>query len=312
MTTNSSALNFFQGIGGTALLLSLAACTVNTDTGIAELIITERSGYVPEGIEYDKRNNRLLVGSMTDGTIYQVSNDGSLTPVVQDDALLASVGIEVDEEGNRLLVANSRFGEGDSEAMLGVYDLASGGQLAMIDLRAVIENPSAGANHFANDVAISPAGTAFITDTPVNIVYRVDKYFNADVLLDLGPDAGLALNGIEYHPAGYLILAAMGSEQLLKVPVNNPQNWSVVETDFSVTGADGLVWAEDGTLVVTSNNTSRVLKFHSEDNWRSAQLVGLASFPGQATTAAVAGDEVFVVRPNFTSSDAPVILRAKF
>ncbi len=312
MTTNSRALAILQGIALAGLLFSLAACTVNTGSGIAELIVTERGGFVPEGIEYDRRNNRLLVGSMTDGTIYQVNNDGSLIAVVEDDALLASVGIEVDEEGNRLLVANSRFGEGESEAMLGVYALDSGNQLAMIDLRAVIENPPAGASHFANDVAITPAGTAFVTDTPMNIVYRVDKYFNADVLLDLGQEVGLALNGIEYHPAGYLIVAAMGSEQLLKVPVNNPQNWSVVETDFSVSGADGLVWAEDGTLIVTSNNSSRVLKFHSEDNWRSAQLVGLASFPGQATTAAVAGNEVFVVRPNFSSSDAPVILRAQF
>ena len=298
--------------GFVSFLLVLPACAVNTGSGIADVIVAERGGFVPEGIEYDSNNNRLLVGSMTDGTIYQINNDGSLNAVVEDEELLASVGIEVDEEGDRLLVANSRFGEGESIAKLGVYELASGNKLAMVDLLATLEDSSSGANHFANDVAITPAGTAFVTDTPQNIVYRVDKYFNAELFLDLGEDSGLGLNGIEYHPAGYLILAAMGTEQLLKVPVNNPQNWSLVELDFSVSGADGLVWAEDGGLVVTSNNTSRVLKFSSDDDWRSAKLVGLASFPGQATTAAVAGGEVFVVRPNFTSTDAPVILRAQF
>jgi hypothetical protein len=64
--------------------------------------------------------------------------------------------------------------------------------------------------------------------------------------------------------------------------------------------------------VVTSNSHSRVLKFRSDDNWRSAQVVGIASFEGQATTAAVVGDDVFVVQPNFTSPEPPVILRARF
>ena len=297
-----------------ALISILAACasTGGSSSGIADLIVAERGGFVPEGIEYDSRYNRLLVGSMVDGSIYQVSNSGTLTTVVEDDALMASVGLEVDEEGNRLLVANSNFRSNVSNAMLGVYDLGSGEQLAMVDLKAAIENRPANSSHFANDVAISAAGTAFVTDSPMNIVYRVDRYYQPSVLLDLGSDAGFNLNGIEYHPAGYLLVAALGTGQILKVPVNNPGNWSIVDLDFSAAGVDGLVWAGDGTLVVTSNSNSRVVKFRSDDNWRSARVVGIASFEGQATTAAVAGEDVFVVQPHFADAEPPVILRARF
>lgn len=299
---------------GGVLVSLLAACTATggSSSGIADVIIAERGGFVPEGIEYDHRNNRLLVGSMVDGSIYQVMNNGSLVAVVEDEDLMASVGIEADEEGNRLLVANSNFGGDVTNAMLGVYALDSGERLAMVDLKASIEDRPANSSHFANDVAISAAGTAFVTDSPMNIIYRVDRYYQPSVLLDLGQDAGFNLNGIEYHPAGYLLVAALGTGQILKVPVNNPGNWSIVDLDFSAAGADGLVWAADGSLVVTSNSNSRVLKFRSDNNWRSAYVVGVASFEGQATTAAVAGDDVFVVQPNFTNPEPPVILRARF
>jgi len=196
--------------------------------------------------------------------------------------------------------------------MLGIYNLDDGEQLAMVDLAASVPDSAAGANHFANDVAVSGAGIAFVTDTPMNIIYKVDRYYRASVLLDLGRDSGFNLNGIEYHQAGYLLVVSSGTGQLLKVPVDNPGNWSLVDLDFPASGGDGLVWSADGSLVSTSNNTSSVMKYRSNDHWASAQLVGMASFDGQATTAAVVGDDIFVVLPHFADQDPPEILRAKF
>jgi len=36
----------------------------------------------------------------------------------------------------------------------------------------------------------------------MKIVYKVDKYYRASVLIDFGLDAEFGLNGIEYNPAG--------------------------------------------------------------------------------------------------------------
>lgn len=277
-----------------------------------ERIVAERGGFIPEGIEFDNLNNRFLTGSLADGTIYEVGYNGRLIPAFTSEELISTVGIEVDEPRNRLLVANSDTGSTTGAAILGVFDLESGSQLAMIDLAASIPDKPADSNHFANDVAVSGAGVAFVTDSRQSIVYKIDRYYQASVLVNFGSDSAFGLNGLEYHPAGYLILVSPGTGQLVKVPVDNPGNWSVVELDYPATGGDGLVWASDGSLASISNNTGSVSKYRSDDNWASARLVGLASFEGQATTGAAVGDDIYVVQPHFGDTEAPVILRAEF
>ena len=179
----------------------------------------------------------------------------------------------------------------------------------MVDLSASIQDRPADAAHFANDVAVSKAGVAYVTDSRMKIVYKVDKYYRASVLIDFGLDAEFGLNGIEYNPAGYLILASPGTGQLIRVPVDNPQRWALIGLDF---GVDGIVWTSDGSLAGVSNNRSRAVKYRSDDDWRTARLNGMASYSGQSTMAAVVGDEVYVVQPDFSDDALPVILRAKF
>ena len=197
-------------------------------------------------------------------------------------------------------------------AELGIYDLATGEQVAMVDLAASIPNKPSDSGHFANDVAVSLAGVAYVTDSRMKIVYKVDRYHRASVLLDFGIDAEYGLNGIEYHPSGILIVASPATAQLLRIPVDNPQRWAVIDLDFPATGGDGLVWASDGSLAVISNNSSRVSKYLSDDNWRTARLSGMASYSGQSTTGAVVGDEIYVVQPHFSDAEPPEIVRAKF
>jgi len=275
-------------------------------------IVAERGGFVPEGIEYDNNRNRFLTGSFADGTIYEVTSSGRLVPAITSPDLIASIGIEVDESRDTLYVANSNMGIPNGAAELGIYNLATGEQLAMVDLAASIPDKPADASHFANDVAVSKAGVAYVTDSNMKIVYKVDKYYRASVLIDFGLDAEFGLNGIEYHPAGYLILASPGTGQLIRVPVDNPQRWELIDLDVPATGVDGIVWTAEGSLVGVSNNRSRAVKYASDDNWRSARLTGMASYSGQSTTGAVVGNEIYVIQPHFSDDEPPEILRAKF
>ena len=298
---------------GVILLATLTACATGGNSGLApERIVAERGGFVPEGIEYDNNRGRFLTGSIADGTIYEITSNGRLIPAISSPDLNASVGIEVDESRDRLYVANSNTALTNGAAELGVYDLATGEQLAMVDLAASIPNKPADAGHFANDVAVSKAGVAFVTDSRMKIVYKVDKYYRASVLIDFGVDADFGLNGIEYHPAGYLIVASPGTGEFIRVPVDNPQRWEMIDLDVPATGVDGVVWASDGSLAGVSNNRSRAVKYVSDDNWRSARLTGMASYSGQSTTGAAVGDEIYVVQPHFSDAEPPEILRAKF
>ncbi|MDX1390198.1 MAG: hypothetical protein R3344_13480, partial [Acidobacteriota bacterium] len=136
------------------------------------LIVAERGGFVPEGIEWDARGGRILTGSVTEGSVYQIHADGRVTPVITDPDLVSSIGIEVDEERGRLLVANSDLsalqGTGRGQARLGVYDLESGERIAMVDLAATLGSGGE-IVHFANDIAVGENGTAYVTDTQANV-----------------------------------------------------------------------------------------------------------------------------------------------
>ena len=111
-----------------------------------DVITAERGGFIPEGIEYDQANGRFLTGSLAEGTIFVIERDGSVVPFIRDADLVSSVGIEVDEPRDRLLVANSDRaafgGDAAGQAKLGVYNLTTGERLAMVDLGAVLGAPA--------------------------------------------------------------------------------------------------------------------------------------------------------------------------
>jgi hypothetical protein len=70
-------------------------------------IVIEHHNLFPEGLEYDEGSERFLLGSLTEGTIHQVADDGRLEPFIEDDEFLMTAGIEIDHVNNRLLVVMS-------------------------------------------------------------------------------------------------------------------------------------------------------------------------------------------------------------
>src|SRR5690606_40418533 len=68
---------------------------------LPDMIVIERGGFIPEGIEYDQTNERILVGSLAEGTVFEIAPDGTMTPVIEDGDLVSSVGIE-DRKSTRL------------------------------------------------------------------------------------------------------------------------------------------------------------------------------------------------------------------
>ena len=279
------------------------------------LVITiERGGVIPEGVEYDQKNARFLVGSLSEGTVFEVSNDGALTPFVQDPDLVSSIGIEVDAAHNRLLVANSNAavfqGTVPGQAKLGVYDLTTGDRIAMVDLAASVPDAPADAKHFANDVTVGDDGTAYVTDSMNGAVYAVDTSYQASVLHMFPAGENFMINGIVYASGGSLLVADSVGGGLYKVPVADPDATAEVAMPEPIKGADGVVWQDEQHLAVVSNSENRVVVLTSHDDWASAEISGVAPFEGsQGTTAAVVAGELYVVRPHFADAERPSITR---
>ena len=275
------------------------------------VIVANRTGFIPEGVEYDMANGRLLTGSLSEGSVFEIGPDGQVTEFVNDAELVSSVGIEADEAYGRLFVANadrSVFqGEGQGQAKLGVYDLSTGSRIAMVDLASTVTDPPEDAAYFANDVAVADNGTAYVTDTRLSVIYEVSTEYEAS-LLHRFDDGGSGPNGIVYHPAGFLLVARGAT--LWKVPVDDPATLSEVLVAEEITGQDGMVWSAM-RLVIVSNDANRVVALRSEDEWGTAEVVGVGAYEPQATTAAVVGDAIYVVHPHFADDDPPSVSRVE-
>jgi sugar lactone lactonase YvrE len=266
--------------------------------GLPEEIVFAAGGIAPEGIEYYEEDGVFLVGSLTQGTIFAVFDDGSVEPFIEDEDLASTVGIHIDAANNRLLVTNadaSVFQNQDATGMaqLAAYDLATGERIYLVNLGELVED----GRHFANDVTSAPDGTAYVTDSFSPVIYEVTPDGAATILLEdeaLGDDQ-IGLNGIDYHADGYLVVALTGQARLFKVPVESPAEFSAVELENPVAG-DGLVFHPNGNLVIVGGNAQLVV-LSSDDEWASAsevEVVELQPADESPTTAVIRDNHVYV------------------
>jgi sugar lactone lactonase YvrE len=268
-------------------------------------------GLHPEGIEYDAAGGRFLVSSVTRGTVTRVGDDGTHSVFIDDPDIVSSIGIHIDPPRNRVLVANSdvsSFQGGGGHARLGAYELDSGARLFMADLGATVPSPG----HFANDIAVGPDGTAYVTDSMTPVIYAVSTDGSVSTLLRDGvlADGGF-LNGIDYHPDGFLLVALAGARALVRVPLDEPGAAVRVGIPEPL-GIDGLVLAPDGRLIAVTETgegeTARteVVALSSEDGWVSASIVDRSPAASDATTATVRDGVVYVVDARFAAMGGDV------
>lgn len=260
------------------------------ETTVPDEIVFEHRNLYPEGIEYDEGSQRFLLSSVTQGTIYQVADDGTIEPFIEDDELELTLGLEIDHVNNRLLVANSSHSE--EQGMLGAYDLETGQRIFMVNLSDL--HPSS--RHLANDVAVDTNGIAYVTDFYAPVIYRVDMEGKVSIFME--DKVFASINGIVAHPDGYLILGA-APNLLLKIPLKEPEVIQIKLADdiswFEIT--DGIILHPDGGLIMVTFPASVIYWLGSDDNWASASLVAKSAGHnlGYGTTVALRGSSVYVI-----------------
>ena len=106
----------------------------------SDLNFTEENLF-PEGVVYDKFNDRFYVSSTTRGDIGIVDRNGSYTPFITDPELIGTTGLEIDESRKLLFVSNSTNGS------VAIYNINTGQLVRFVDLKPLLP----GAPVFIND-----------------------------------------------------------------------------------------------------------------------------------------------------------------
>jgi len=257
----------------------------------------------PEGIAFDRFHDRFLISSTSTGTVGAVSYDGTYKPFIHDAALPSTLGLSIDEARKQVsVVCGSLFG---NVAKVGIYDLETGNRIKVVNLAAL----RPGINHLADDITIDQQGNKYVTDAKSPIIYKIDRNGHPSVFFENQlfaappgfPFYWVGFNGIVHNRNGFLIVAFYTTGKLLKIPVNNPANFSEINLDVAIASPDGLLLSTDGKeLVVVDNkflgDDAEIVRLHSDDKWLSAKRI--ETFPTgrvSPTTATSNGKDVFVM-----------------
>lgn len=284
-------------LGLAASLLVLAACKKDQNTGVSTLlpdaITFTQAGLYPEGTQYDAQRGRFLVSSQTAGRIGQVDDQGNYSAFADDIQLISTIGLNLDASRNRLLAAVSDPGYNKDRtgattmgklAAAAIINRSTGTLLQFLNLGAVA--PATYSAHFANDIAIDGQGNAYVTDSFAPIIYKIvfdatgkgtASVFLADNAFQ-APAGKFGLNGIVYHPSGYLVVAKSDEGKLLKIPINNGSPGTpttvALPTGLDLSGDDGLQLRDNTNLLVVCNAQGKVYKVTTTNDFGSVALAG--------------------------------------
>jgi sugar lactone lactonase YvrE len=178
---------------------------------------------------------------------------------------------------------------------VGIFELSTGRLKQLVDLAAVA-GPGL---HAANDLTIAPDGTAYVTDPLSDALLRIDKRGRASVLVrdprfhDASIPTSFGLNGIVWHPRGYLLAVKSWGGELFRVTTGAHPQVRQVSTDQPIHNGDGLLLRRDGTLLAVTNplgpeGISAVRMLRSHNQWTSARTVTLLPWADPAPTTAAA------------------------
>ena len=295
--------NLLSGLLLLAAIFGISACEdhrLSPNAAFPERINFVAARQYPEGIAYSAKLDKFVITSLIQGKVGAVGIDGQYVDLVSDPALISGVGVKVSDD--RVFVANSDNGASIKSspatirktAELMIFNLTT----RTLERRVDLDDLLPGVNHFANDLALDPNGSVYVTDSFAPVIYKVAADGTPSILVR--DDArfsslNFGLNGIAYHPDGYLIVANTGAGKLFKVDLKNNNAVTEVGGISSLPG-DGLTFGANTDLYVVTGSGSRVALVRSNDNFANASVVDTQTDGYlQATTSTFVNGQIFTL-----------------
>ena len=235
---------------------------------------------VPESIAYDPRGKQFYLGSLTKGKVIRCSPAGDCAPFAQ--GLGTVVGLKV-QNGGLWLLDNS-----ERESALIHYDLASA--------RIVYKYVVTGSGHLFNDLAFSPKGDVYLTDTRAASVWVLSR--GASHLSRL-PGKFTSANGIALSSKADLLFVSSFPDGITLVDLKTHAVAPIAHpAGICLAFIDGL-YCHRGALIAIQNGmmNPRVVRFKLSGDRRAIEQMEVRErrnplFDG-ITTGVIAGSDFF-------------------
>ena len=255
-----------------------------------------------ESVAYDPISRRLFAGT-DDGRILQITPQGVVTEFSKADGLRQLLGVQVDVRRRLLWVVNGRYPDAQAKAHptsdLGVSELRAFrlDDAAPAGTYVLDERPTL---HGFNDLALAENGDVYVTDSPVDSVYRLrDGKFT---VFASGSDMSEP-NGIALAPDQRRLFVAT-IEGLVLVDLMTGGHIHVdTPSNAAVNSIDGMMWWR-GSLVgiQTSPFLARIIKIDLDQE--GTRIVGVSRLNARAPaeysqTGITANERVFYVTAGF-------------
>jgi hypothetical protein len=263
------------------------------------------SKLIPEGIAYDPKQDRFLIGSVAQKKIVSVNRKGDVKDFSKaEDNLDCVLGLYVDVAHGQLYAVstNGFLDEAQKQRRNAVvrHDLKNG---------LLVNRYDAPDANQLNDVTIAADGTIYATDSANGTLFR--KTLGEKTLAPFGAKGALpGANGITLGANGKLYVAISTGIASIDLSTGSPTRLS--QPDTVVTGGcDGLYWHR-GDLVGIQNvtNPGRVIRIALAD--QGTRISGIAVLQShhhpefaEPTTGAIAADALFVIANSYVGHFQP-------
>jgi DNA-binding beta-propeller fold protein YncE len=246
----------------------------------------------PEGAAFDPDGQSFFVGSLAHGTVTQVTASGeeSLFYAGETGAPRATLGLEIDVARRRLW--SCAIDPATFAGWIWVFSLDTGERTHEI----VLEDVFSGAS--CNDMALDPAGRAYVTDRENPNVYLIDVDAPESRIWATGPllEATVGLNGIAITADGSAALAnTYLPARLVRISMVDPSVITEValtgdpfEGTGSLAGADGSTLLSSALYVAFPNELMEVVPADAE--WMTATVRSAPAGPGLTALTVANGD----------------------
>ena len=241
----------------------------------------------PEGIAYWESKNKIVLGSYGNGNIYAYDLKSNIfSKLIEDSLLIGPASIVIDNKTQTMYVANgdagvssrSSLNSTNRSASLLVYDLQTEQRIKYVDLKQIHKDSLC----IANGLTLDNLGNIYISDSYRPVIYKIENTtFEPSVFVEDKRFSGsnFNLNGITYHPDGYLLALQMGTGELYKINIITKEIVTV-QLQEKLIGADGITLINEDQILLTQayelenkNYTTGALKLlYSSDNWQTALI----------------------------------------